>query len=82
MMKVGLESVEGLNRCRQVCKTWNKMILRDICQSKSKKKITGEKVEKNWGPEMLPSDMEISHAKWLGEGCLMLTFIANTILCF
>ena len=29
MMKVGLESVEGLHRCRQVCQTWNKMILRE-----------------------------------------------------
>ena len=80
MMKVGLESIEGLHRCRQVCQTWNKMILSDICRSKSKK-IIREKVEENWGPGMLPSDVEISHAKWLGEGCLMLTFIANTILC-
>ena len=39
MMMVGLESLDSLHRCRQVCKTWNEMILRDIWESQSKKKI-------------------------------------------
>ena len=39
MMMIGLESLESLHRCRQVCKTWNEMILRDIWESQSKKKI-------------------------------------------
>ena len=25
------------------------------------------RIEKNWGPEMFPSDEDISHAKWLGN---------------
>ena len=78
MMKVGLENLEGLHRCRQVCKTWDEKILRDICQRK--RKIMKERIEKNWGPGMLPSDDEISHAKWAGKGCLTSKFFANIIL--
>ena len=25
------------------------------------------RIDRNWGPEMLPSDEDISHAKWLGN---------------
>ena len=50
MMLVGLESLESLHRCRQVCKTWNEMILRDIWESESNKRIMKERIEKNWGP--------------------------------
>ena len=78
MMKVGLENLEGLHRCRQVCKTWDEKILRDICQRK--RKIMKERIEENWGPGMLPSDDEISHAKWAGKGCLTSKFFANIIL--
>ena len=70
MMMVGLQSLESLHRCRQVCTTWNEKILRDIWESRSKKKIMKERIERSWGPEMFPSDEQISHAKWLGEGCL------------
>ena len=100
MMMVGLESLESLHRCRQVCSQWNEKILRDIWENQSKKKIMKERIEKNWdleifpkisydirrvsqppgmirkkrivsnwGPGRLPSDEEISHAKWLGDGC-------------
>ena len=96
MMMVGLESLESLHRCRQVCSQWNEKILRDIWENQSKKKIMKERIEKNWdleifpkisydirrvsqppgmirkkrivsnwGPGRLPSDEEISHAKWL-----------------
>ena len=72
MMMVGLESLESLHRCRQVCKTWNEMILRDIWESPSRRKIMKERIEKNWGPDndMLPTDDEISLAKMLGDGSL------------
>ena len=68
-------SLESLHRCRQVCKTWNEKILRDIWESKSKKRIMKARIEKNWGPGMFPSDEEISHAKWLGDGCLLLQLL-------
>lgn len=80
MMMIGLESLESLHRCRQVCKTWNEMILRDIWESQSKKKILKKRIEENWGPGMLPSDEEIAHSKWLGDGCLLFKFIASVIL--
>ena len=69
MMMVGLQSLESLHRCRQVCSTWNEMILRDIWESKSKKKIMKNRVDRSWDPGRLPSDEEISHAKWLGNNC-------------
>ena len=67
MMMVGLESLESLQRCRQVCKTWNEMILQEIWESQSRRKIMKERIERSWRPGMLPSDEEISYAKWLGE---------------
>ena len=39
MMMVGIESLESLHRCRQVCSTWNEMILRDIWENQSKRGI-------------------------------------------
>ena len=65
MMMIGLES---LHRCRQVCSNWNEMILSDIWESQSKKRIMRERIERSWGPGMLPSDEERSHAKGLGDG--------------
>ena len=83
MIIVGLESLESLHRCRQVCKTWNERIIRDIWENQSKKKIMKIRIEKNWGPDMFPTDEEISHAKWLGDCCFLLKFVANIILlCF
>ena len=89
MMMVGLKSLESLHRCRQVCKTWNEMILRDIWESQSKKKIIKERVDKIWAPNMssikdtsslFPSDEEVSHARWLGDSCLLLNFITDVII--
>ena len=71
MMMVGLKSLESLYQCRQVCKTWNEKILRDIWDSQSKKRIMKERIERSWGPGMFPSHEQISHAKWLGDGCLL-----------
>ena len=65
MMMVGLESLESLHRCRQVCRAWNEKILQDIWENPNKKKIMKERIERSWVPGMFPSDEEISHAKWL-----------------
>ena len=67
MMMVGLKSLESVHRCKQVCKKWNEMILRNIWESQSKKRIMKRRIERSWGPDMLPTDEEISHAKWLGD---------------
>ena len=63
MKIVGLESLESLHRCSQVCITWNDMILRDIWT----KKMMKRRIERIWGLGMFPSDEEISNAKWLGK---------------
>ena len=82
MMMVGLESLETLHRCRQVCKSWNEMILRDIWESHSKRKIMKLRIERSWGPGMLPTNEEISHAKWLGDGSLILNDTNANLLSF
>ena len=67
MMMVGLDSLESLYRCEQVCTAWNTMIMQNIWESPSKRSIIKMRIDRNWGPEMLPSDEDISHAKWLGN---------------
>ena len=47
MLMVGLESLDGLHRCRQVCSKWNEKILRDIWESQSRRKIMKKRIEKN-----------------------------------
>ena len=81
MMMVGLDSLESLHRCRQVCTAWNSMIMQNIWESKRKRNIIKMRIEKKWASEMipwnwatwmLPSDEDISHGKWLGnnnKGC-------------
>ena len=82
MLMVGLESLESLHRCRQVCSTWNEKILKDIWESQSRRKIMKERIERSWGPDMLPTDEEISHAKWLGNGSLILNVTNTHLLLF
>jgi len=65
IVMVGLESPESLLRAMKVCSQWNEKIMRDIWESPSRKKIMKERFERSWGPDMLPTDEEISHAKWL-----------------
>ena len=67
MMMVGLSSLESLHRCRQVCTTWNAMILQNIWESPSRRNIIKMKIEKNWNSEMFVFDADISHAKWIGK---------------
>ena len=74
MMMIGLESLNRLHGCRQVCSTWNDMILRVIWESPHNRRIMKERIERSWGPDMFPSDEEISLAKMLGEGCMFLKF--------
>ena len=48
MMKIVLENVGSLHRCRQVCKTWNQRILIIIWENPSKREIIKTKIEKTW----------------------------------
>ena len=80
MMMVGLDSLESLHSCRQVCSAWNTMIMQNIWENPSKRNIIIKSIEKKWGwgwdeefnltpldYEMLPDKDEISHVKWLGN---------------
>jgi len=71
MMMVGLESLNRLHGCRQVCSTWNEMILRVIWESPSKRRIMKERIERSWGPDMFPSDEQISRARWLEKRAIL-----------
>ena len=67
MMMVGLSSLESLHRCRQVCTTWNAMIMRNIWENPTKRNIIKMWIERKWGPNVLPSEEQICHLKWLGK---------------
>ena len=80
MMMIGLDSLESLHRCRQVCTAWNDMIMQNIWENPGKRNIIVKSIEKKWGLEwddeynltplnyeMLPNKDEISHVKWLGN---------------
>ena len=67
MMEVGLKSLDDLHRCRQVCRQWNEKILILIWGTKSSKRIMKERIERSWGPGMLPTSEAISHVRWLED---------------
>ena len=73
MMMVGLDSLESLHRCEQVCTTWNAMIMKDIWESPKKRiifKMRIEGIERKWSSmnhRKVPSEEDISHVKWLGK---------------
>ena len=68
MLNIGLESLESLHRCRQVCSTWNDNIMANIWGNPGIKQIIATRMRNVWDPETekLPSHEMISHAKWLG----------------
>ena len=67
MMMIVLSSVESLHRCRQVCRTWNTMIMENIWENPSKRNIIKMRIEKIWGPDISPYPENIFYAKWKGK---------------
>ena len=53
MMMVGLDSLESLHKCRQVCTAWNSMIMQKIWESQSKMNIIKMRIEEKLSPGML-----------------------------
>ena len=51
MLMIGLSCLEALDRCRQVCTTWNVTLLRKLWENPSKSwgVIIRRRVEKSWG---------------------------------
>ena len=62
MLRIGLSNLESLHRCRQVCKSWNDRIMRNIWDNPSKRNLIKTRIENDWGPGI--SLEEISFAKW------------------
>ena len=79
---VGLESLNDLHRCRQVCSSWNQQILSFVWRSETSRRILMARIRSNWGHGRLPKDEEISRAKSLGEGCLFLEFMMSHLFDF
>ena len=62
--------------------TWNELILSLVWGSEGSKGIMKERIERSWGHGVLPSNEEISHAKWLGDGSLILKDTNANLLSF
>jgi len=78
MLMVGLDSLDDLHRCRRVCRKWDKDILSLVWGSEGSRTIMKERIEKRWGPGLLPSNEDISHARWLeSKGILDTVLIKN-----
>ena len=75
MMMVVLSSVESLHRCRQVCRTWNTMIMENIWENPSKRNIIKMRIEKIWGPYINPYPDYIFYARWKGKSRGLLILI-------
>ncbi len=72
MLMVGHSSLDSLDRCRQVCRSWNYMIMDKIWERPTKRRgaIIQRRIERSW-PEAdswdFPSNEKISKAKLLGK---------------
>ena len=69
MLIIGLDCLESLDSCRQVCRAWSVAIMRKLWDNPSKSwgNVIRRRIEKSWGPGNLPSDQKILHAKLLGD---------------
>ena len=63
MWMIGLSCLETLDTCRQVCTTWNVILMRKLWENPSKSwgKIIRKRIENCWGlMPYLPSDEKVS----------------------
>ena len=70
MLMIGLDSLESLDSCRLVCRTWNTIIMNKIWENPTKKwgAIIQRRIERRWNnQDCFPSYEKISKAKLLGK---------------
>ena len=70
MLMIAHGSLEDLDNCRLVCRTWNEMIMNKIWENPTKKwgPIIQRRIERSWNIQnYFPSDEKISKAKFLGK---------------
>ena len=76
MMMVGLENIGNLNQCRQVCRSWNKMI---ASNKKLKNISSAERIRDLFTDEQyFPSNKDIVRAKKLGKNHNSIALITHT----
>ena len=78
MLMIGLESLESLDNCRQVCRTWNTMLMNKIWENPTKQwgTIIQRRIERSWG-NIFPSDQKISKAKLFGKHRIKISMIVK-----
>ena len=78
MLMIGLDSLETLDNCRQVCRNWNTMIMNKIWENPTKQwgTIIQRRIERSWGNNF-PSDQKISHAKLLSKHRIKILMIVK-----
>ena len=70
MLSIAHGSLEDLDNCRLVCRTWNEMIMNKIWENPTKKwgTIIQRRIERSWGNKnYYPSYEKITQAKLLGK---------------
>ena len=70
MLMIGHTSLESLDICRQVCTSWNSMIINKIWENPNKKwgTIIQRRIERSLRiQEFFPTDKQITRAKLLGN---------------
>ena len=70
MLIIGHDNLESLDSCRQVCRSWNTMIMNKIWENPAKKwgTIMQRRIQRSWEDKnYYPPDKQISWAKLLGK---------------
>ena len=67
--------IDSLRSCSQVCRTWHRRIMSNVWGNPSKRNVIKKRIERSWGPEMLPSEEDISRARWFGKYRLLLNLL-------
>ena len=84
MLMIGLDSLESLDSCSQVCRSWNAMIMKKIWENPTKKwgTIIQRRIKRSWDIQgYYPSYKLISRAKMLGKHKIKIFFIYSNF-CF
>ncbi len=78
MLMIGLDSLESLDSCRQVCRSWNTMIMNKIWENPTKRwgTIIQRRVERSW-ERIFPSNDKIYQAKLLGKHRMTISLIVQ-----
>ena len=71
----------SIDSCKQVCRDWNAMVMKNLWESPSRSwgPIIKARIERSWGTGVLPSDEKIAHAKLLETKDILPTDIFESL---